>query len=125
MLRVGLSPSGVEPCSRNRSTLVVKVLASELFKPGSIGFNGGTSPSSEPGLATPPLPSGPWQVTQLAVNTSAPLVTSPVMLTASPGPPPLDGLAASPAAVSVGFEAQAARTRINAHMAITAVQNTG
>src|SRR5512135_2285159 len=47
------------------------------------------------------------------------------MLTASPGPPPLDGLAASPAAVSVGFEAQAARTRTKTHSAITAVQKIG
>src|SRR5512142_2862887 len=60
-----------------------------------MGLRGGTVPSSEPGFATPPLPSSAWHFTQLASNTALPAVASPCKSTAGPGPPGLDGRAIS------------------------------
>src|SRR5579859_1285220 len=91
MVNCGLLPLGVEPCSRNRSMLNANTGSSLLAKVESIGFKGGTVPSLEPGLFTPPCPCGPWHFWQLAMYTIWPLVELLVRFSAWPGPPELDG----------------------------------
>ena len=54
-------------------------------------MSAGHDPAVEPGFGMPPFPSVLWHVTQFAANICAPEFGSPVKLTASPGPPGLDG----------------------------------
>src|SRR5512146_1445340 len=105
ILRLGLGPSGVDPCSTKRSTLYANTCRSLLAMVASTGFKDGTVPSEEPGFATLPLPRAPWQGTQFT-KTCAPFFESPFSSSAGPGPPGFEGRAlsaASVAAVSVGI----------------------
>src|SRR5258708_2626616 len=91
MVCCGLGPAGTDPCSMNRSTLHANTLGSGSTKPGSIGFNDGMVPSSEPGFLTLPCPWSPWHFWQLSTNILAPATGSPTSFSAAPGPPGLDG----------------------------------